>query len=126
MVGPHGALTPVGLKATSSVIGFVTQCMVRSPETLYLSPPAFATLLDLKAISGHLAVSKKLGLRRSASRFSLWVSTLAASMVRETVLLVGSSLSQLSVEATLLNCPRTVVTIMCLTAKEALECTGSA
>src|SRR5438105_15243199 len=107
------------------VAGCVWQCMVRSPETLYLSPPAFSTLVDLNVMSGHFAASKKSGDLRWPSRFSLWVSIDAASILTATALLVGSSLSQFNVEVTFANWPRTVLTIMCLTANVAVVWAGS-
>src|SRR5881275_260700 len=105
MVAPHGALTGLPSNLTSSVAGFVTQCMVRSPATLYLSPPAFSIFVDLNAISGHLAASKKSGLLRCPSRFSLLVLMLVASIFVSTELLVGSSWFQFSVEFVLPNSP---------------------
>src|SRR5438876_1233419 len=102
------------------VVGCVWQCMVRSPVTLYLSSPAFSTLVDLKVMSGHFAASKKSGDLRWPSRFSLCVSIEAASILTATALFVGSSLSQFNVELTLLNSPRTVLIIMCLMANEAV------
>ncbi len=123
---PHGVFSGFGVKVASTIAGCVWQCMVRSPVTLYLSPATFSIFVDLKVISGHLAASKKSGLLRWPSRLSLCVSIEAASIFTTTLLLVGSSLSKLSVEETLLNSPRTVFTIMCLTAKEAVVWGGSA
>src|SRR5207237_6860676 len=69
--------------------------------------------------------SKKSADLRCASRFSLWVSMVAGSIWMTVLLLVGSFGSWLTVPVTLLNWPCTVLTIMCLMAKPALEGTGS-
>src|SRR3954469_4625720 len=107
------------------VSGFVTQCMVKSPVTLYLSP-AFSTLLDLNDISGQRCTSKKSGDLRWPSRFSLLVLMLAGSIFTSTLLFARSSLSKVTVDEKRVKFPRTVVTIMCFTEKFAELWFGSA
>src|SRR3982751_498940 len=113
------------VKLASSVMGLVTQCMVRSPVTLYLSPD-FSTRCGVNVISGHFWTSKKSGDFRWPSRFSLLVLMLAGSTFSSTRVFDGSSLSQAKVEENLGNCPRTVVTTMCLTEKPTVLWFGSA
>src|SRR5947208_3846731 len=99
--------------------------MVRLPVTLYLSPD-FSTLVDLKVMSGHFCTSKKSADLRWPSRFSLLVLMLAGSIFSTTLVLAGSSLSNVRVDENFVKAPRTVVTIMCFTENAAVLWFGSA
>src|SRR6266849_3709554 len=122
---PCGPITGPFRPSTSRVTGLVVQCMVRSPVTLYFLSPAFSTLVDLKFISGHVCTSKKSADLRCASRFSTRVSRLAGSIWVFALRLVGSFGSWFTVPVTFPKLPCTVLTIMCLMAKPAVEWAGS-
>jgi len=107
-VPPYGS-GPKPPTSTSSVTGLVTPRMVRSPVTLYLSPSG-VTLVDLKVISGWLAVSRKRSERRSSSRISLPVSTEAVSI--EAVTVESTGLSAVTIcTSNLVKRPRTLLTM---------------
>src|SRR2546428_3489618 len=120
-----GDLIGWSAKLASSVSGRVTQCMVRSPVTLYLSPD-LSILRDRNDMSGHPCTSKKSADLRCPSRFSLLVLMLEGSTLSSTELFAGSSLFQSTVEENLVNCPRTVVATMCFTEKPTALWLGSA
>src|SRR3989442_15757100 len=120
-----GDLIGWSAKLASSVSGRVTQCMVRSPVTLYLSPD-LSILRDRNDMSGHPCTSKKSADLRCPSRFSLLVLMLEGSTLSSTELFAGSSLFQSTVEENLVNCPRRVVATMCFTEKPTVLWLGSA
>src|SRR5205823_5435651 len=94
-ISPNTPLpSPPFLKSTVS--GLVTPCMVRSPETLRVSPLPSAFVL-LKVIVGNCFASKKSGLFRLRSRIELCVSRLSTGTDNSTELFEGLSLSKTTV-----------------------------
>jgi hypothetical protein len=107
-VPPYGS-GPKPFTSTSSVTGLVTPRMVRSPATLNLSP-AWVTPVDVKVISGWLAVSRNRSERMSSSRVSLPVSTEAVSM--EAVAVESRGFGAVTIcTSNLLKRPRTLLTM---------------
>src|SRR6516164_5257811 len=105
---PQGSLMG-GLGAvTSRTACLVTPRIVRSPVILSLPGPADSTLVDLKAMIGYLATSKKSELMRCLSRSGSRVSTVVASMVTLTEDLEMSASSTTTVPLSWWNSPRTV------------------
>src|SRR5947207_1809771 len=94
-VSPNTPLpSPPFLKSTVS--GLVTPRIVRSPETLSVSPlPSIFVLL--KVIVGNCFASKKSGLFRLRSRIELCVSRLSTGTDNSTELFEGLSLSKTTV-----------------------------
>ena len=114
-------MTSVAADSTFITTGLVTPRMVRSPVTRYRPTPAPRTSVDLNVIFGNLAAWKKSRLRRWVSRFSTPVLRVAASkeasMVDCLMVLGSNRMTPVSPE----NSPRTVETIMWVTANCALE-----
>src|ERR1700693_892576 len=121
---PHGSLASPP-KLESSRISFVTPCMVRSPMMTKCFGSLPSMRLLRKVMVGYFSTSKKLGLRRSASRGGTPVWTLAASRTTSTFAELGSSFSSASIQPSLtLMVPRTF-DIMWRMAKLVVLCDGS-
>src|SRR5437773_202275 len=108
---PHGSFISGVGPSTSRTTGRVTPCRVRSPLTLYRPVPAGSILVETNVIFGYLATSRKSGLRRWLSRFSMCVSMLAGSISASIRERAGSDSLASTVPDTLPNWPRTLLTI---------------
>src|SRR5437867_3508569 len=109
----------------SSTTSLVTSLMVRSPAILKRSAFRRSTRVLRKVMYGNWSALKKLSERRSASRASTLVSTLATAIFASTHESSGLVSSMFSVASRSRNRPFTVATTRCLTANSAIECVGS-